>query len=248
MGLEGRVAIVTGAAGVIGKAISLSMARKGAIPVVVDINESESVKLVKKIKDMGISTCFIKIDFSNVREIKKMTDDVLDKFGKIDILVNNVGILETLPLEDITEENWESIMSVNLKSTFFACQQVLSHMKYVRKGRIINISSVAGRMGSYAGGIVYGASKAGIIGLTMSLARKVAEYNITVNAVAPGPHESEMIRSLSEERRQAMIATIPLRKLGKPENLAEVIAFLASDSADFITGAMIDVNGGMYMG
>lgn len=248
MELDGRVAIVTGAAGVIGTEISLCMAERGAVPVIVDINESESEKLVQRIQEIGISTRSIRADLSALAEIERMTNVVMQDLGRIDILVNNVGILETLPLEDITEEIWERIMAVNLKSTFFVSQQVLKHMKQIGKGRIINIASVAGRMGSYAGGIIYGASKAGIIGLTMSLARKLAEYNITVNAVAPGPHETEMIRSLSEERRKAMMETVPLRRLGKPENLAQVVAFLASDSADFITGAVIDVNGGMFMG
>jgi 3-oxoacyl-[acyl-carrier protein] reductase len=159
-----------------------------------------------------------------------------------------VGILESLPIEDVTEETWNQVMAVNLKSTFFASQHVLKYMKQIGKGRIVNIASVAGRMGSYAGGCVYGSSKAGIIGLTMSLARKLAQYNITVNAVAPGPHDTEMIRGLTEERRKAMMETVPLKRLGKPDNLAEVVAFLASDSADFITGAVIDVNGGMFMG
>ena len=248
MGLGDKIAIVTGAAGIIGSEIALCLAKHGIVPIIVDIDQTKSKKLVRVIQKIGISTISIGADLSKISEIRKMVKKVVQDFGKIDILINNVGILETLPIESVTEETWDKIIAVNLKSTFFTSQQALQYMKEVKKGRIINIASVAGRMGSYAGGCVYGASKAGIIGLTMSLARKLAEHNITVNAVAPGPHETEMIRGLAEEQRRAMIEMVPLKKLGKPENLAEVVAFLASDNADFITGAVIDVNGGMFMG
>ena len=132
--LAGRVAIVTGAAGIIGKAISLSMAKKGAIPVIVDINESESEKMVREIQDIGISTISIRADLSKIPEIRKMVKKVVQDFGKIDILINNVGILETLPIESVTEETWDTIIAVNLKSTFFTSQQALQYMKEVKKG------------------------------------------------------------------------------------------------------------------
>jgi len=248
MGLQGRVAIITGAARGIGRAIALAVAKQGAVPVIVDIDDTNAKVVVEEVQRLGISTISLRTDVSVVSEIEEMTSKVLQHFGKIDILVNNAGIFETTPVDDVSEEEWDRVMAVNLKSVFFGCQQALKYMRKSRKGRIINISSLAGRAGSYAGGLIYGTSKAGIIGLTRSLARKVAKYSITVNAVAPGPIETDMFNMLPEESRASLKEMIPLKRLGKPETLAEVVAFLASDSADFITGAVIDVNGGMFMG
>jgi 3-oxoacyl-[acyl-carrier protein] reductase len=228
--------------------MAISMARHGAVPVIVDINETKAKEVVQEVGAIGISTMGIKADITMISEIEKMTNMAIQRFGKIDILVNNAGIVEAHPIEDVTEKEWDRVMTVNLRSVFFVSQQVIKHMKENRAGKIINISSISGRMGSYAAGCIYGASKAGIIGLTMSMARKLAEFNITVNAIAPGPHETEMIRSLPKENVAAMKKTIPLGKLGNPENLGEVVSFLSSDAADFITGAVIDVNGGMFMG
>lgn len=246
---EGRkVAIITGAGTGIGKAIALSMAQKGIIPVIVDINKDNANKVTEEIASLGIETIGVKADVSNVEQIKEMVEKVIEKFGRIDILVNNAGILHTTSIEDTTEQEWDNMMAINLKSVFFTSQQVFKYMKHNGSGRIINISSLAGRMGGYGNGCGYAATKAGIIGLTMSFARKVAEYNITVNAVAPGTTETDIIKAFSEERLASLRSLVPLKRLGKPENIAEVVAFLASDAAEFITGAVIDVNGGMFMG
>jgi len=243
-----RIAIVTGAGQGIGRAIALALARKGTVPVIADVNEKTSKQVTREIEKMGFQTMAVQVDVSNVDAIKGMVNTVVGKFGTVDILVNNAGILHTTPIEDIIEEEWDRMMAINLKGVFFTSQQVLPYMKDKRWGRIINISSLAGRMGGYGNGVGYAAAKAGIIGLTMSFARRVAEYNITVNAVAPGTTETEIIKQMSEERIAKLKELIPMKRLGKPENTAEVVCFLASDAAEFITGAVIDVNGGMFMG
>jgi len=152
MGLGGKIAIVTAAAGVIGSEIALCLAKHGIVPIIVDIDQTKSKKLVRVIQKKGISASSIRADLSKISEIRKMVKKVVQDFGKIDILINNVGILETLPIESVTEEAWDTIIDVNLKSTFFTSQQALQYMKEVKKGGIINIASVAGRMGSFAGG------------------------------------------------------------------------------------------------
>ena len=248
MSLVGKVAIVTGAGQGIGRAISLSLAKKGAGLVIADINSETASKVAEVIRDTGGKAIAHKTDVSKVDEIKTLVNRTVQEFGTVDILVNNAGIFHTTPVEDITEEEWDRMMAINLKSVFFLSQQVLPFMKAKKSGRIISMSSLAGRMGGYANGVGYSASKAGIIGLTMALARRVAEFNITVNAVAPGTTESEIIKQISQEKLDAIKESIPLKRLGKPENIAEVVAFLASEEAEFITGAVIDVNGGMFMG
>lgn len=246
--LKDKVAIITGAGQGIGKAIAIEFAKEGAIPVIADINGQAAEDVEREIKSLGVKSLSIRVDVSSVSEIKLLVEKVVKQFGTVDILVNNAGILHSTLIEDITEQEWDKMMNINLKSVFFASQQVLPYMKKQRYGRIINISSLAGRMGGYASGVGYSASKAGIIGLTMGMARRVAEFNITVNAVAPGTTESEIIKQFSAEQQEALIQMIPLKRLGKTRNIADVVTFLASDRADFITGATIDVNGGMFMG
>jgi len=246
--MDGKVAIVTGAGQGIGRAIALSLSEKGANLVIADINGKTAFEVVKEIEASGRKAISVQSDVSKVNDIKKIVKIAVQKFLTVDILVNNAGILHMTKIEDITEEEWDRMMSVNLKSVFFMSKQVLPYMKSQKSGRIINISSLAGRMGGYANGVAYSASKAGVIGLTMALARRVAEFDITVNAVAPGTVESEMIKQISAEERETLKQTIPLKRLGKPENIAEVVAFLASDASSFMTGAVIDVNGGIFMG
>ena len=248
MSMTGKIAIVTGAGQGIGRAIALSLSQKGANLVIADINDVTAAEVVKEIQKAGGKAISVKTDVSKVDEIKRLVNKTVQEFETIDILVNNAGILHLTQIEDIVEEEWDRMMAVNLKSVFFMSQQVLPYMKAKKSGRIINISSLAGRMGGYTNGVGYSASKAGIIGLTMAFARRIAEYNITVNAVAQGTTESEIIRQISPENMEALKQTIPMKRLGKPENIAEVVAFLASDASEFITGAVIDVNGGIFMG
>lgn len=248
MNLSGKIAIVTGAGRGLGKAIALRLAEEGAIPVVADLDPVTAESVLRELDERGTKTIRVQVDVSKVAQVTSMVDRVIQEFGTIDILVNNAGIVHTTAIEKITEDEWDKLMATNLKSVFFASQSVLPYMKQKRSGRIINISSSAGRMGGYGNGVGYAASKAGIIGLTMSFARKVAEFNITVNAVAPGTTETEMIQALSEDTKRMLKELIPMKRLGKPKNVADVVAFLASEGADFITGAVIDVNGGLFMG
>jgi 3-oxoacyl-[acyl-carrier protein] reductase len=248
MRLSGKVAIVTGGGRGLGKAIAVRLAEEGAGIAVVDINEVTARSVQGELRDHGVKSLSCGADVSNVAEVKSMVLSVVRELGTVDILVNNAGIVHTTAIENITEEEWDRLIAVNLKSVFFASQQVLPYMKRKRYGRIVNISSSAGRMGGYGNGVAYAASKAGIIGLTMSFARKVAEHGVTVNAVAPGTTETEMIQALSEETKRMLKDLIPMKRLGTPKNVADAVAFLASDEADFITGAVIDVNGGLFMG
>ena len=248
MSLEGNIAIVTGAGQGIGKAIAFMLASKGAIPVIVDIDENKAKQVVEELKNTGKESLAIKIDVSSVEEIKSMVHSVIDIYGKVDILVNNVAMLHSTAIKDITEPEWDRIMAVNLKSVFFISQQVLPNMEKNGYGRIINISSNAGRMGGYENGLAYSASKAAVIGLTYGMARRVAETGITVNVVAPGPTETNILKQLGPEKKRSLEAIIPMSRLGKPEEIAYVVAFLAGKEASYITGAVIDVNGGLFMG
>jgi 3-oxoacyl-[acyl-carrier protein] reductase len=246
--MDQKIAIVTGAGQGIGRAVAIALAQNGTIPVIVDVNAKTALKVAAEINSLNVPAVSFKADVSRVAEIENMVRQVVDKFGTVDVLVNNAGILHATQIEDITEEEWDRMMAVNLKSVFFASQQVLPYMKKKRWGRIINMSSLAGRMGGYGNGVGYAATKAGIIGLSMSMARRVAPFNVTVNAIAPGTTESEILKSFTPERIAELKRLVPLGRLGKPEDIAALCAFLASEQAGFITGAVIDINGGMFMG
>ena len=243
-----KVAIVTGGGQGIGRAIVHALVKEKIVTVIADINERSAKAVVKEVKDAGHEAVSFKADVSNVTDIKNMVKEVGERYGTIDILVNNAGILQTTAIDDITEQEWNRLMAVNLNSVFFTSQQVLPYMREKRWGRIINMSSLAGRMGSYGGGVGYATTKAGIIGLTMCFARQVAQYDITVNAVAPGTTETDIIKKIPDDKIAAIKALIPMGRLGKPENTADVVTFLASEKAEYITGAVIDVNGGIFMG
>lgn len=243
-----KVAIVTGGGQGIGRAIVHALVKEKIVTVIADINEQSAKEVVKEVKDAGHEAVSFKTDVSNVTDIKNMVKEVVERYETIDILVNNAGILQTTAIDDISEQEWNRLMAVNLNSVFFTSQQVLPYMREKRWGRIINMSSLAGRMGSYGGGVGYATTKAGIIGLTMCFARQVAQYDITVNAVAPGTTETEIIKKIPNAKIAALKALIPMGRLGKPENTADVVTFLASHKAEYITGAVIDVNGGIFMG
>ena len=225
-----------------------ALVKEKIVTVIADLNERSAKAVVKEVKDAGHEAVSFKADVSNVTDIKNMVKEVGERYRTIDILVNNAGILQTTAIDDITEQEWNRLMAVNLNSVFFTSQQVLPYMREKRWGRIINMSSLAGRMGSYGGGVGYATTKAGIIGLTMCFARQVAQYDITVNAVAPGTTETDIIKKIPDDKIAAIKALIPMGRLGKPENTADVVTFLASEKAEYITGAVIDVNGGIFMG
>ncbi len=247
MRLANKVAIVTGAGRGIGKATALTFAREGAKVVVNDIDAKAAQQVATEIESMGRQVLTIKADVSQSKEVNRMIQSILQKFGRVDILVNNAGIICRGSTENLSEEEWDRVLSVNLKGAFNCCKAVIGGMKKQRAGKIVNISSIAGKMGDIASAPCYGASKAGIACLAKSLARELAPYGINVNAVAPHAIETEMSREWSNKKRKSIISSIPLGRLGQPSDVAEAVVFLASDSAKFITGEVLDVNGGCLM-
>jgi len=247
MKLKDRVAIVTGGARGIGRAIATSFLKEGAKVAIID-SDKERLETVKK--EMGNESkevMVIPCDITKSSNVKEMMDQVHKRFGRIDILVNNAGIIRRGTIETVTEEDWDRVIEVNLKGTFNCCKAVAGIMKQQGYGKIINVSSIAGKMGDITSAPGYGPSKAGIDALTKTLARQLAQYGINVNSVAPHAIETEMSAQWSEERRKEIIASIPLGRLGKPEDVANAVLFLASDEASFITGEILDVNGGALM-
>ena len=247
MKLKDRVAIVTGGARGIGKAIALSCLREGAKVAIID-SDKERLEMLKK--EMGKEkreVTVIPCDITKSSDVNGMVDQVQKAFGRIDILVNNAGIIRRGTIETVTEEDWDRVIEVNLKGTFNCCKAVAGIMKQQRYGKIINVSSIAGKIGDITSAPGYGPSKAAIDALTKTLARQLAQYGINVNGVAPHAIETEMSAQWSEERRKEIIASIPLGRLGKPEDVANAVLFLASDDASFITGEILDVNGGALM-
>ena len=248
MTLEGRVALVTGAGKGIGKAIALAFAREQSHVVINDICPREELKdVVSEISAYGVKGLPIQADVSQFEQVKDMIGHVERTFQRLDILVNNAGIIRRGTIETVTEEDWDQVIRVNLKGTFNCSKAVVDIMKRQRMGKIVNVSSVAGKMGDITSAPGYGPSKAAIDALTKTLARQLASYGINVNAVAPHAIETEMSAQWSEEKRKSIIEAIPLKRLGKPEDVAEAVVFLASDKASFITGEVLDVNGGFLM-
>lgn len=245
---DGEVAIVTGGAQGLGKAIAQALCKQGAKAAVFDIDAAKGQKVVSEIKEQGGDAQFFVCDVASVDEIKASIQKVIDAFGTIDILVNNAGILQTTPIEDVTEKEWDHIMAVNLKSVFFMSQQVLPYMKQQQRGSILNVSSMAGRMGGITNGLGYTATKAGIIGLTYGFATRLAKYKINVNAIAPGTTKTDILDAIAPDKLEALRASIPLGRLGIPQDIADAAVFLVSKQASFITGAVLDINGGMFVG
>jgi 3-oxoacyl-[acyl-carrier protein] reductase len=225
----------------------VSLAREGARVAVGDIEVALLDDTMAAIEATGSEGAAFHMDVTDRVQIDQVVNAVCDRFGQIDILVNNAGIYEILSFEEVTEEQWDRVLAVNLKGVFLCSQAVVGRMKNQRGGRIINMSSSAGKTGGVLCGVHYAVSKAGIIALTKSLAREVGPYGITVNAIAPGRIATPMIAAASEEENEAMRQQTPLRRLGTPEDVARAVVFLASDAAGFITGEVLDVNGGLLM-
>jgi len=247
MKLKDRVVIVTGGARGIGKAIALSFVREGAKVALVDVDKDKLEVLKNEFEKEKRKVITISCDITKSSEVNGMVNQVHKKFNRIDILVNNAGIIRRGTIETVTEQDWDRVIEVNLKGTFNCCKAVVEIMKSQRYGKIVNISSIAGKMGDITSAPGYGPSKAGVDALTKTLARQLAPYGINVNAVSPHAIETEMSAQWSEERRKEIIASIPLGRLGKPEDVANAALFLASDEASFITGEILDVNGGALM-
>jgi 3-oxoacyl-[acyl-carrier protein] reductase len=244
--LAGRVSIVTGGAQGIGRAIALELARAGADIVLGDIQQDRAEQTAEEIRALGRTALALRLDVSDPASAAAIVEAAAEKFGKVDHLVNNAGITRDNLLMRMKPEDWAAVINVNLTGVFNCTQAVIRTMMKQRYGRIVNISSVIGQMGN-AGQANYGASKAGVIGFTKSIAREIGSRGVTVNAITPGFIETAMTGVLAEDVRAAMLAAIPLGRMGTPEDIAQAVRFLVSDDAAYITGAVINVNGGMYM-
>jgi len=247
MKLEGRVALVTGASQGIGHACALHLARHGASIAVAARNQQKLEELAAQITANSGKAAAFPVDVAEEDQIKSAIKSALAHFGKIDILINNAGITRDQLVMRMKRADWDAVLNTNLTAAYLCIQQVIPSMLKQRWGRIINITSVFGQMGQ-TGQANYASSKAGLIGLTMAIAREVASRNITCNAIAPGFIETSMTAVLSDEFKQNAVKQIPLGRLGTPDDVANAAAFLASEESSYITGHVLNVNGGMLMG
>jgi 3-oxoacyl-[acyl-carrier protein] reductase len=247
MSLSGRVALITGASQGIGRACALKLAATGATLALAARNQEKLSELMAEITAAGGKADVFPLDVAEEEQVKAAAKTIIAEFGKIDILVNNAGITRDQLVMRMKRADWDAVLQTNLTSAYLCIHQVIGSMLKQRWGRIINISSVFGQMGQ-AGQANYAASKAGLIGLTMAIAREVGSRNITCNAVAPGFIETAMTAGLGDEFKQNAVKQIPLGRVGSPEDVASAVAFLASDEASYITGHVLNVNGGMLMG
>jgi len=245
MKLKGRVALVTGAAQGIGKSIAEALAKEGADIIVSDINIELAKITANEISGLGVKSIAVKTNVADSNDVAASVEQAVKEFGKIDILVNNAGITKDNLLIRMKDEDWDAVLSVNLRSMFLCTKAIAPLMMKNRWGRIVNIASIVGEMGNF-GQANYSASKAGAIGLTKTVARELASRGITCNAIAPGFIDTAMTQKLSDDVKKRLSEQIPLTRLGTPEDIAKAVVFLCAD-ADYITGQVINVNGGMYM-
>jgi len=244
--LNGKIALVTGAAQGIGRDIALGLAKDGADVAICDVNLEAAQKTAGDIEAMGRKSLALKANVASSADVTAMIDQVVEKFGRIDVLVNNAGITRDGLILRMKDEDWDLVLSINLKGAFLCTKSALKYMTKQRSGTIINIASIVGAMGN-AGQANYVASKAGLIGLTKTIAREYSNRNVTANAVAPGFIDTAMTQALTDQVRADLAKQIPLGRLGSSEDVANAVRFLASPSAAYITGQVIHVNGGMYM-
>ncbi|HHT24791.1 MAG TPA: 3-oxoacyl-ACP reductase FabG [Clostridiaceae bacterium] len=245
--LTNKIAVVTGAARGLGLTIAIELSKLGAKVIATDVDVNQLEKSAAENKEYNLD--FMELDVTNVSDIKSVMESINSKYGGIDILVNNAGILGSMSIEEMDKEKeWDRVLEVNLSGTFFVSQGALPYIKESKNGRIINISSVSGRNGGFESPMSYTAAKGGVVALTRGMARHLAPYNITVNAVCPGATETEILKGFTEEQLQSILQYLLLNRLGKPIEVAAAVCYLASDEAGFVTGLMLDVNGGGYFG
>jgi len=241
-----KVALITGGAQGIGRAIALLFAREGARVAISDINLEKARETGREVESLGQEALAVGGDVADAAEAEAMVQQTVERFGRLDILVNNAGVARDQVLLRMKEGDWDLVMSVNLKGVFHCTKAALRPFLKQKAGKVVNIASVVGEMGN-AGQSNYAASKAGVIGFTKAIAREYANRNIQVNAVAPGFIDTAMTQAIPQKGRELLIQQIPMERLGTPEDVAEAVLFLASPSADYITGQVLNVNGGMYM-
>jgi len=247
MRLKEKTAIITGAASGLGRSMALALAREGAEITVWDLHRDGAEETRRKIEALGRSASASVVNVADGKAVQSAVDRVFKEWGRIDILINNAGICLVSAIEEISEADWDRVMNVNLKGTFLCCRAVMPVMKRQRSGKIINLGSISGKVGGIAAGAHYSASKAGVMCFTKSLARELAPFGINVNAIAPGVIETDMTRRLSRGKWDDYLSGIPLGRIGQAEEVAGVAVFLASSEAGYLTGEIIDVNGGQLM-
>ncbi|MEK6589943.1 MAG: 3-oxoacyl-[acyl-carrier-protein] reductase [Nitrospinota bacterium] len=245
MNLHGKVAVVTGASKGIGSAIAMALAEDGADLVITE-NVSSAADTAKKIESIGKNVIVVKTDVSRYEDAGRMMESCIERFGRIDILVNNAGISRDSIIMRMKKDDWDSVLNINLTGIFNCTKAASKYMVKQKGGKIVNITSIVGVMGN-AGQSNYAASKAGIIGFTKSVARELASRNINVNAIAPGYIITDMTEVLSDNTKSELTKLIPMERFGRPEDIADCVCFLVSEKANYITGQVIHVNGGMYM-
>jgi 3-oxoacyl-[acyl-carrier protein] reductase len=244
--LKEKKAIVTGAGQGIGRSIALRMAQEGADVVIAEMNAEAGVEIQKEVKALGRNSIFVKVDVADQKQVQNMVAEILGAWKRIDILVNNAGFDRPASLLKVKEEDWDAVLGVHLKGALNCIQAVTTHMMENNYGKIINIASVWGKSGAVSE-ICYSSAKAGIIGLTKSVARELGRYQINVNVVLPGFILTPTVSKMAEKYRDMIIENTPFKRAGKPEEVANVVAFLASDEASFMTGAAVEVSGGWNM-
>lgn len=242
-GLKNKIVVVTGAGQGIGKATAIRFANEGSKVVVAEYNSTTGNAVVDMITESGGNSLFVQVDISNRKSVQKMVSETMKKFGRIDVLVNNAGVIDDVTLKKMTDEQFDRVVNVNMKGTFICAQEVATIMQEQEYGVILNAASVVALYGNF-GQTNYVASKAGIIGMTKVWARELGKYNIRVNAVAPGFIQTDMVKDIPEEVLTASLQHVPLKRMGQPEEVAATYCFLASDDACYITGTVISVDGG----
>lgn len=246
MRLKDKISLITGAAQGIGRAIALKLAEEGSDIVLVDVNVEKCQEVANEIQKKNRKFWIYKVDVSDYKQVEELFNNEIEKWGRVDVLVNNAGITRDNLIVRMKEEEWDDVIRINLKGVFNFCRAASKFMMKQKSGVIINISSIIGLVGNI-GQVNYSASKAGIIGLTKSLAKELASRTIRVNAVAPGFIQTSMTERLSEEQKQLMLNAIPLKRIGTPEEVANLVLFLACDESSYTTGQIINVDGGMVM-
>ncbi|WP_433957955.1 3-oxoacyl-ACP reductase FabG [Cytobacillus horneckiae] len=246
MDLQNKVAVVTGAGQGIGREVARLFAKHGANVVAGDLNVEAAQSVVQEVEQLGIKGMAVRVDVADKESASSLIQSAIDTFGDLDILVNNAGITRDAMLHKMTEEQFDQVIAVHMKGTFLCMQAAGAYMRKHEKGKIVNISSIAGKVGNM-GQVNYAGAKAGIVGMTKAAAKELAKFQVNVNAVQPGFIDTDMTRAVPEKVREIKIAEIPMQRVGEPLDIAKAVIFLSSDYADYMTGNVLEVTGGRFM-